>query len=176
MSKQKFTSPRGELHWVNITGNGKPDLNGKPKFSADLICTPEEAAPLVELIDQLWEEHRPKGAKAPKSTGYKEMEDGNIRFSFKTDTTYPSGDKKEIKVYDAQAKQVQLDSQVGNGSIGKVAGMAAVYDAGVAARGVTLYLDQCQIIHLKRYEGGAAEFEAEDDGDFVEEGFTAEKL
>lgn len=176
MSKEKFTSPRGELMWVSISGTGKLDLNGKPKFTADLVCTPEEAKPLTDMIDTLWEENKPKGAKAPKSTGYKETEDGNIRFTFKTDTTYPSGDPKEIAVYDSQAKRVQLDAQIGNGSLGKVAGMAAVYDAGVAARGVTLYLDAVQLVKLVKYEGGGASFGAEEDGEFVEEGFVAEDL
>lgn len=180
MSKLQFNTPRGEIQWATINGQGKTDLQGRNIYTIDIVATPEDAAPLMQQLDELWEEHKPKGAKAPKTTGYKEMEDGRIKFTLKTSTTYPSGDQKEIKVYDANAKLVRLEDKIGNGSIGKASGMASVYDAGVAARGVTLYLDAVQVIKLIKYVGAASAFEADADGDFdgaeANDGFVAEEL
>ena len=179
MSKLQIVSPKGELQWATINGQGKADLQGRMMYTIDVVCTPEDAAPVIEQLEALWDENKPKGAKAPKSMGYKETDDGQIRFTFKTGTTYQSGDTKEIKVYNAKAKQVHLEDKIGNGSIGRVSGLAAVYDAGVAARGVTLYLDAVQVINLIKYVGAASNF-GEEEGDFEgtdsTDGFTAEDL
>lgn len=179
MSKLQITTPRGEIMWATINGQGKTDLNGRNIYTIDIVATPEDAAPLMQQLDELWEEHKPKGAKAPKTTGYKELDDGRIKFTLKTSTTYPSGDLKEIKIYDAKAKPVRLEDKIGNGSIGKASGMASIYDGGVAARGVTLYLDAVQVINLQRYVGAASSF-GEEQGDFdgaeANDGFVAEDL
>lgn len=177
--KTSFVTPKGEIQWATISGAGKADLQGRMKYSVDVVCEAADAAPVIEQLEALWEEHKPKGAKAPKSMGFKEDEDGRIRFSLKTDTTYPSGDAKAIKIYNAAAKQVQLEDKIGNGSTGRASGVATVYDAGVAARGVTLYLDAVQLINLIRYTGNAASFEQEDgdfDGAEATDGFVAEDL
>jgi len=177
MSKMNIVTPVSTLNWAYITGEGKRDLNGNPIYTIDAVMSQEEAAPLIEQIEALWEEHKPKGAKDPKSTGYKER-DGDIVFTFKTKTTYPSGDPKEIAIYNAKAQRVQLSDRIGNGSKGCVSGIASVYDAGVAARGITLYLDAVQITHLIKYEGGAAFGEKEGDFEGTEEtdGFVAQEL
>lgn len=175
MSKIQFTTPKGEIQWASIQGAGKTDLQGRQVYTVDIVCTPEDAAPVIEKLEALWEENKPKGSKSPKSMGFKEDEDGRIRFTLKTGTTYQSGDLKEIKVYNAKAQQVRLEDKIGNGSIGRASGLASVYDAGAAARGVTLYLDAVQIINLVKYVGAASNFEADEDGDFTSEGeFTVE--
>lgn len=164
---QQITTPRGTLNWVTISGKGKTDLNGRDIYTVDLVLTPEEAAPLLNSIEEFWEDNKPKNAKAPKSNGAKELDDGNYRFVFKTATTYPSGDAKKIDVYDAKGRVTDLgDKRIGNGSVGRVAGAMAIYDAGVAARGVTLYLDKVQISKLLEYTGGSAGFGEDPDGDF----------
>ena len=164
-------TPKGEFQWVTINGSGKLDLNGKPKFTVDIILEADAAQPLIDEIDALWDEEKPKGAKEPKSTGYKVLEDGKIKFTFKTDTTYPkSGDAKVITVYNAKAQRINFTKMIGNGSEGRVVGMAAVYDAGVAARGVTLYLDAIQLTKFIEYQGRDAGFEADED----EDGYTGE--
>jgi len=180
MSKIHFTTPRGEIQWATINGRGRTDLNGRKIYTVDIVCTPEDAAPAIEQLEALWEEHKPKGAKEAKSMGYKELKDGRIKFTLKTSTVYPSGDQKEIKTYDAKAQLVRLDDMIGNGSTGRASGLAAIYDGGVAARGVTIYLDAVQIIDLLRYTGGASDFGVEEDGNFDGSestgGFVAEEL
>jgi hypothetical protein len=168
MSESKsLTSPRGELRWVTISGKGKTDLNGRDIYTADLIVSAEEAKPLVDAIAELWESGKPKGAKDPKSTSYKVLDDGTYKFVFKTSTKYPSGDDKKISVFDAKARPTDLgDKRIGNGSIGRLAGAIAIYDAGVAARGVTAYLDSVQLLKLVEYSGGSNSFSADDDYEF----------
>lgn len=161
----KFTTPRGTLQWVFISGKGREDLNGKAIYTADVVLTPEDAKPLTDRIDTFWDENKPKGASSPKSLGYKEKE-GKIVVTLKTGTTYPSGDDKAIGVFDAKAKRVDLgDTRIGNSSVGRLGGAMAIYDAGKAARGVTLYLDNVQVSKLVEYEGDAS-FDEDDDGDF----------
>lgn len=167
MSKLNFKSPKGNLMWCFISGQGrKNDLNGKLEFSVDVVVPAEEAKEAVAALDELWESNKPKGSKAPKSMGYRVSEDGTeVRFTFKTATTYPSGDPKVIKVYNAAAKEITLpdNQRINNGSRGRVSGVATVYDAGVAARGVTLFLDAVQLTKFVPYVAGSG-FEAEEDG------------
>lgn len=180
----KITTPKGELRWATINGLGKTDLNGNQIYTVDVVMTPDEAQPMIDSLEAFWEENKPKGAKAAKSTGYKMTDDGMVCFTLKTKTTYPkSGDPKKITVYDARAQPIAFpdDKRIGNGSIGRASGMAAVYDAGVAARGVTLYLDAVQIIKLVEYvASGNTGFTADDEGDFdgaeMSDGFVAEDL
>lgn len=179
MSKIKVTTPKGELKWASVTGAGKKDLQGRDIFSVDIEMPLERAQPLVDEINGLWESDKPKGAKDPKSTGFRIADDGQtVKFTFKTSAVYPSGDPKEVAIYDAKAQRTKVTDKIGNGSVGRVSGMASIYDAGVAARGVTLYLDSLQLIKLVRYEE-AASFEVEEgddvftsDATFVAEDFA----
>jgi hypothetical protein len=176
-----ITTGRGQIDWAFISGQGKADLNGNMKYSVDITLDAEAAKPTIDAINQLWEDEKPKGAKAPKSLGFKETEDGRVKFTFKTATTYPkTGDPKVIAVYDSKANKVEwpADKKIGNGSIGKVSGMAAVYDAGAASRGVTLYLDAIQLLKLVEYVGKGPSFDVEEDGEFeaAEPAFTSEDL
>jgi hypothetical protein len=178
MSKIKITTPRGELKWASVTGAGKKDLQGRDIFSVDIEISADVGKELMDQIDGLWESDKPKGAKDPKSTGYRVAEDGQtVKFTFKTSAVYPSGDPKEVTIYDAKAQRTKVTDKIGNGSIGRVSGMASIYDAGVAARGVTLYLDAVQLIKLVRYEE-AASFDVEEGDDvFTSDAtFVAEDL
>lgn len=178
MSKIKITTPRGELKWASVTGAGKKDLQGRDIFSVDIEMSAAVGKELTDQIDALWDSDKPKGAKDPKSTGYRVAEDGQtVKFTFKTSAVYPSGDPKEVTIYDAKAQRTKVTDKIGNGSIGRVSGMASIYDAGVAARGVTLYLDSLQLIKLVRYEE-AASFDVEEGDDvFTSDAtFVAEDL
>lgn len=167
MSLEKVTTPRGSFNWATISGKGKQDLNGRDIYTVDLVLSEKEAAPFIGKLDEFWEANKPKNAKAPKSMGYKQLDDGSYSFTFKTATTYPSGDAKTIEVYDAKARRTDLgDKRIGNGSEGRVSGAMAIYDAGAAARGVTLYLDKVQITKLVEYQGGGSSFAVDESGDF----------
>lgn len=185
MTNKVIDSPVGDLEWVHITGTGKPDLQGEPKYQVDVVITPEQAKPFKKMVMEYWEENKPKGAKAPKSTGiyphtvkdeeaskeagetqYKET--GKTVIRFKTGTTFKSGDQKIIKVFNSKGNEVSLQGKkVGNGSRGRVNGVMAIYDFNTAARGVTFYLNAIQLSKFVEWTGGA-DFDAidEEDGGF----------
>lgn len=150
-------TPAGELRWVIISGEGKANMSGKLKYTADLVmlATDEKAIALKEAIDAYWESNKPtKGwpkTRPAKSLGYrmektpvldengeKQYDDqgkvigketGNIVFSFQTDTTYgKSGDPKVVSVFNAKGSKVHLgDKKIGNGSIGQIGGAMGLY-------------------------------------------------
>jgi hypothetical protein len=172
MSKLKFTSPKGFLKWVFITGPGRKNLNGVDEYTASVEMPIEAAKAAMKQIDDLWEAEKPKGAKEPKSKGYRISEDGSmVTFNLKTKTVYQNNEPKKIRVFNSRAEEVTLPdtTKIGNGSRGRLSGVAALYDAGVAARGVTLYLDSVQLTKFVEYKEGS-DFEVDEDDGF--EGFA----
>lgn len=168
---QKVKSPRGELKWVFIDGEGREDQSGNMKYSACVVMTPEEAQPMIDAIDEFWEENKPRAAKKPKSLGFanekvNEKETGNISFMFKTNVTYPDGKANVVDVYNAKAKKISLGGRkIGNGSEGYISGSMDVYTTDKTGKtaGVTLYLNAVQLTKFVEYEGNTG-FEAEEDG------------
>lgn len=188
-----LNTPKGELNWVFITGEGKEDLNGNPRYSA-AIYFEENSADLKKFqaeIMSYWEEHKPKTAKKPKSIGiYLELKEkdsdkttvSSVTQPFDTDeyvktgrvcvqawtgVTNHDGSPKRIKTYNAKGSEVSLGSKsIGNGSIGRLGLTAGIYENG-ANVGVTLYLNGIQLTKFVEYTAGSS-FEADDD----EDGFT----
>lgn len=167
LPKQPITTPKGELRWVFITGEGRPNLNGENQYQAVLVLPDGDprAEELIEQIETFWEENKPKKAGEPKSLGYRTNDSGEIEFSFKTSTTFPDGSKKKIKVYDSKAKEVDKELKIGNGSIGRISGTMAIYDNG-PNKGVTLYLNAIQLLKYIPYDGAGAAFEPDEEGEF----------
>lgn len=66
-----INTPKGELAWVFITGEGKEDLNGNPRYSASVYFPKDskEFAKYQADVMAFWEENKPKSAKKPKSIG-----------------------------------------------------------------------------------------------------------
>lgn len=154
---EKTKSPKGELVWVTITGEGKENLNGIMQYKAEVVLDPANE-PLhqayLDSLEAFWEANKPKGfKKKPKSLGYylhdllvddegepilddegeKQYvpikDGGKVRLSFKTATTFPDGKPKVVKVYNSKAARVDLgDVGIGNGSVGYVAGAMGRYD------------------------------------------------
>ncbi len=149
--KRQITTPVGEFKWAFIT-KSRENLSGVKQYSITLVLTPEEAKPLISEIEVVWKE---SGIKKPmKSAGYKTNEDGNIEFNFKTNETFADGTQNKVAVFDAKGRKVDLgDRLIGNGSRGRVKGVAATYEQGPNA-GVTLYLNAIQIVKFVEYEGG----------------------
>ena len=184
MTNKAIESPVGNLEWCFIDGDGKPDMQGNPKYQVDVVITPEQAEPFKAMVDEFWEENKPKGAKKPKSTGvyahtvkdeeasleagenvYKET--GKTVIRFKTGTTYVSGDQKIIKVFNSKGNEVSLHGKkVGNGSRGRAIGSMAIYDFNAAARGITFYLNSLQLSKFVEFTGSANPSSEIEDGDF----------
>ena len=195
---EKIKSPKGELQWVTITGEGKENLSGKMKYQANIVIDPQNIPAdqaIIDKIDAFWEENKPKTFKRkPKSTGYyfhdpvldedgeptynddgKKIFDkkGKMHLTFSTDTTFPSGDTKVVKTYNAKANVISLgDKSIGNGSIGYIAGAMGIYTSekkgAIIDAGVTLYLNGIQLTKFVEFTGADDGFAADED----EDGFT----
>lgn len=177
----QIDSPIGELEWVIIDGEGKPDLNGNPKYQADVVVSAEVGEAFIERVMEFWEENKPKGAKAPKSIGVYDhtvkdedasreagenvyVPTGNKVIRFKTNPFYASGDPKIVKVFNSKGNEVSLmGKKIGNGSRGRINGVMGIYDNSTAARGVTFYLNGIQLSKFVPYTGGVSFSEMEDE-------------
>ncbi len=170
--KEQFTSPKGNLKWAFIDGDGRKD-----KYSVVVSVPEAEAKEAMAYIDNWWKENRPKQSKPrPKTTGYKYEEDeetgertGNVYFSFSTGTSFPSGDKKVVKLFTAKApvREVSLGGKkIGEGSIGRAMGSLAIFEY-ESAFGTTLYLDAISLSKFVEYVGGikASEVVTDDDAE-----------
>lgn len=184
----KFMSPKGELEWVTITGEGKQNLSGKFQYVASLVLDEEQAKEVEAELDAFWAANKPKGVKTPKSNGlYPQMrktnetdEDGEaikeptgkFILAFKTGTTWPDGSPIKVKTYNAKGKEVALGAtKIGNGSIGKIAGSYDIYTnkapgtGKVIDAGITFYLNAIQISKLVEFSDSVG-FEADEDGEW----------
>lgn len=202
MSKNELinvVTPVGELHYVNISGQGKENYNEDGyEYVASIRLTGEKAESLKAKIDEVAKTMPEKHFL--KSTGYKELvkdKEGNLRsptkrkpktkdeketgifeFQFKTNTTFADGKTKNIAVYNKDAKKINLgDRRIGNGSIGAISGKmkGASYKDEFS---VSLYLNAIQLTKFEEYVGDAG-FDAQDEGDFegvedAESGFTGQ--
>jgi hypothetical protein len=156
MSKSlvKIRTPKLELAWVNISGEGKENLSGKIQYVATGILEPKnpDHKAFIDSIDEFWANNKPKfmGEKRkPKSIGYRLCDpmrdeagdpvrddedkivydkEGRLSIQFSTATAFPDGSKKKVRVYNAKAKEVALgEKKIGNGSIGFIAGAMDIY-------------------------------------------------
>lgn len=188
-AQQNYTTPRGEVMWAFINGEGKTNKRGKKKFQASIVMSEEDAKPLVDVINDFWEENRPKESRkakapAPTTLGYRPWsvvetdedgspvldEDGDpnfvevpgmVEFFASTATTWPDGGPKKVKIYNAKGRETSIGKKkVGNKTIGKLGGLMKVYDV-EGNYGVNLYLDGVQIFKFVEYVSGP-DFQAED--------------
>ena len=191
MAKIKVTTPKGELHWVFITGEGSLNtLNDKLEYKATLVL-PTDSAECTELktkYDDLWNNSPEKKAydeayaaakpamqaKMEFHPGYSVVLDSNdqptdkTQFRFKTGTTFAPkageevGKPVKIQVYNAKTRKIDLgDIKIGNESIGRVSATVMSYFKATNA-GVSGYLSSIQLIKLVEYVDN--EFENEDGG------------
>ncbi len=170
-AKRNITSPVGNFKWSFVT-RSRENLSGIQQYSITLELTPVEAKPLLDEIEAIWNESGIK--KQMKSAGYKTNEEtGNIEFNFKTNATFADGTKNSVGIFDSKGKKTNLgDKLLGNGSKGRVKGVASTYESGANA-GVTLYLNAIQITKFVEYEGGDS-FEALKEGE--SDGFSGIEL
>lgn len=191
---QSINSPKGELRWIFITGEGKEDLNGNPRYSASIYFKKDDPAlkAFQKEVEAFWEANKPKTAKKAKSIGiYLELEEkdsgkitissitqpydkddysetGFVCINAWTGIANQDGSKKRVKTYNAKGSEVSLGSKtIGNGSIGRLGLVMGIYENGPNV-GVTLYLSGVQLTKFVEYSAGAS-FAADDDD---EDGFS----
>ena len=163
----KARSPKGKASWPKLF---KPDTRFNPEgvYQTGLIVSKEDAAPFIQQIEEIFTNEHGAAKLAKASMPYKEDEDGNIVFSFKS--------KRKPMVVDSQGKPIEVELNVGSGSTIKVACGLNPYS--VAGRvGVSAYLNAVQILDLVEYSSGG--FDKEEGGfvapDPEPEGVSKEK-
>lgn len=150
-----FTTPKGPCGYSSLV---KPDTKFDPegKYKTSITLPEEQAQPLIDMFkEEAVDELGPKKAAKAKMP-VKENDDGTVTLTFKT--------KNKPKLFDAKGNPIKntADLRVGSGSTIRVKGAAKAYENG-ANIGVTLYLNEVQIIKLVEFGGGG--WEAEDDED-----------
>lgn len=159
MSKN-FITPKGKAGYLNLE---TPDTRFDPegKYKATVTLSEDEAEKIIALCkEEAMDELGPKKAAKAKMPG-KTNEDDSVTLTFKS--------KSKPKLFDAKGNPIKgniEDLRIGSGSTIRVKGSAKAYENG-ANIGVTLYLNEVQIIKIVEYGGGG--FTADDD----EEGFVA---
>lgn len=167
-AKINTQSPIGKLMYVMVTGQGKENFEGTGYDYQACVDVPEdEANQFIDLIEDFVEDNEPKNAeRAGKYYRTSEdddtIDDGMIRFTFKTQTEFT--DKKgnlkdtEVAILDAAGTKVKLPEGklIGNGSTGRAIGTAVIWERGNRKKsefGVSLYLNKVQIKDFIPYEG-----------------------
>ena len=186
MTNIAINSPIGELEWVTIDGEGKEDLQGKMKYTVTVVLEGDDAKEFKAQADAFWDENKPKGAGKPKTTGYydhkvknvdksKEAGEpvydmtGRMALQFKTNTSFPNGNAKVVKVFNSKGAEVSLmGKKIGNGSRGRVGGAMGIYNVNKASQGVTLYLNSVQLTKFVEYTGNSFDDISEGEEDTFE--------
>lgn len=186
---QTISSPKGELMWLFITGEGKKqiDKNKPNKFEASVRFKDDdpELLKFEKEVKAFWKENKPTPKATLSSTGIKKEyiknDDGDKEYTgyslivFKTGVTFPDGKAKVITVHNAKGDKVNMgDKLIGNGSIGYILGAMAVYPDQGSGAGVTLYLNAVQLTKFVEYTGGVETVEDEGwDGSDLDDGIPA---
>jgi len=182
-AKEAYTSPKGNLKWAFVDGQGKETERGSGKYKysvvVKLLATDPECIKAMAHIDQFWTDNKPKNAKVkPKTKAYKMEEDehtgeetGYVYFSFSTSTSFPSGDKKVVKLFTAKTpvREVSLGGKkIGEASLGRAIGTLAIYEFN-GSFGTTCFLDAISLSKFVEYVGGvdAESIEADDDAEDI---------
>ena len=183
-AKEAITTPKGNLKWTFIDGLGKETENGSKKYKyqtvVKVLATDPTCIEAMAHIDQFWVDNKPKNAKAkPKTRAYKMEEDettgeetGYVLFGMSTVTTFPSGDKKVVKLFTAKApvREVSLGGKkIGAESLGRGIGTLAIYEYN-GSFGTTMYLDAISLSRFRPYVGGVDVESIEEDDDAEEIG------
>lgn len=175
---QQFVTPKGELTWVFITGEGRLTQDKKSsRFSASLKLKAGSKAlkDFEATIKEYWDEHKPTKKSKLKSNGIREEvltdDEGNETktgyslINCWTGVTWPDGKAKVVDVYNAKGVKVDMgDKKIGNESEGFLSGAMGTYDTD-GSTGVTLYLNAVQMTKFVEYAGSALlSEEVEEDG------------
>jgi hypothetical protein len=153
MAKLKnIITPKGILSWPYIA---KPDTRYNPDgvYKTSLIVSAADAATLIETCKEVFTAEYGTSKLAKANMPYEvNDESGEVTFKFKS--------KRQPKIYDAKGNAINKIPQIASGTLAKVATAMNPYQTGINT-GVSLYLNDVQILELVEY-GGGAKFSAEE--------------
>ena len=168
MAKLKnFVTPAGTLSWPWIA---KPDTryNAEGVFKTSMVLSEDAAKPLMAMCEEVYVAEYGAAKLKKANMPWDEEADangnptGNIVFKFKS--------KRQPKLYDSKGKVIAKVLKVASGTTAKIATALNPYSTGINT-GVSLYLNDIQILELVEFGGGAGGmFKAEEGFDFVDDG------
>lgn len=177
--KTKIETPKGELVYVNVTGQGKLDYDGKfYEYTAGVKLGKKDAKKLYDEICEYFEENKPSWFKGdePSNKIKRKQDDGEFLFQFKTKKSFEDekGNVRDttIHIVNAKNKEVKLPEGegIGNGSFGRINGTMSIHsDKKKGTAGVSLWLSGVKILKYVKYVADAG-FSEDDDGDFEDFG------
>ena len=186
MANVKISTPKGELKYVNVTGQGKLDYDGKfYEYTASVVLGKKEAGKLYDEICEFFDDNKPSWFKGdePSNKVKREEDDGDFSFGFKTKTQFEYEDDDgvtktrftKIGIVNSKNKEVLLPEGegIGNGSIGRISGNMSIHmDKKKGTAGVSLWLNNVQLLKYVKYVPDTG-FDEDVDGDFDDFGEEA---
>lgn len=173
--KTKIISPKGELLYVNISGTGKLDYDGKfYEYVASVKLDKKKAKEFYKEICKFFNKNKPSWFKddEPSNKIMRKQDDGDYLFQFKTKAEFEDakGNTRptRIGIANSKGKEVKLPEEeaIGNGSIGKISGTMTIHsDKRGGTAGVSLWLNNVQLLKYIKYVADMG-FDEEEDGDF----------
>jgi hypothetical protein len=162
---RSFVTPAGTLSWPWIS---KPDTRyvAEGVYKTSFILNDVESKPLMTACEEAFvAEYGAAKLKKANMPFDDELDangnpTGNIIFKFKS--------KRQPKLYDSKGKVIAKVLQVASGTTAKIATALNPYATGVNT-GVSLYLNDIQILELVEFNAGA-KFTAEEGFDYVDDG------
>lgn len=159
LSDKPIVSPRGEAHWAKINSR-YDDFEGKKKYCIDLSFDKETEAKMKKKCDAFLEkakslpEFADKKWSADAGRGYKEEDDGTLRFHFQTRAFYTNRQTGEevqrvIPVLNTEThRKLDKNVAIGNGSEVRVLYTPGAYWSSARSNGVNLYLSKLAVDKL----------------------------
>ena len=189
MSKCKFfygeqmLSPKGEASYAYINTRVNV-MNGDEKgYAITLKFNDKDTKKLQDTLAKQLEaaketddgkELQWNGDAYPGCT---EDSEGNTVFKFKSTKKDKNEQWRKVGLVDSKNNPIDLNTNIGSGSIIRAIFTPAVYWVNKKNFGVTLYVDKLQVVELKEYSGGSGKTMdfPEEDGYVAPVSFPAEE-
>lgn len=177
MPRELIVSPRGEAQWAKVLGEPTAFEDNPKAWSVSLVLDPSdpETIAFTERLEKCFEEfHGPKarvsrngwpfGEQTTKDDKGRQVPTGKIEFRFKRKEMTAKGHVKDAPIVVDSKKNLWPQEQlIGNGSKIKVAFSPWGWEM-AGAKGMSLELEQVQVLELVEYAGRDVDPFAEEDG------------
>jgi hypothetical protein len=177
MPRELIVSPRGEALWAKVLGEPTAFEDNPKAWSVSLVLDPSDPATIAftERLEKCFEEfHGPKAKvsrhgwpfaeQTERDEKGREVPTGKIEFRFKRKELTAKGQVKSPPlVVDSKKNLWPVETLIGNGSKIKVAFSPWGWDM-AGAKGMSLELEQIQVLELVEYAGRDVDPFEEEDG------------
>ena len=181
MPRELIVSPRGQALWAKVLGEPTAFEDNPKAWSVSLVLDPSDPATIAftERLEKCFEEfHGPKakvsrhgwpfGEQTTKDEKGREVPTGKIEFRFKRKELTAKGQPKGAPlVVDSKKNLWPIETLIGNGSKIKVAFTPWGWEM-AGAKGMSLELEQVQVLELVEYAGRDIDPFDEEEGYVVE--------